>query len=294
MGRKIRRWLILALGLLGGLTAPLIAASASPVWAIHGPHNTVYLAGSVHLLKADDAALPAAFDRAYASSKGLVMELDVGHVSPLETTSWMLEHGTLPPGTTLRQRLGDSRYQRLTREAEQLGMPTELMEPFQPWVVGMELLELQYQKLGFQSDAGVEMQLDQRAQADGKPVTGLETVSEQLGVLGALSDEDQVHFLDMIVEEMDEVDSDTKEVIVAWRNGDAARLGALLSEEYKSFPPLYRTLVSERNKHWMPQLEKLLQGQQDYFVVVGALHLVGDGGLLDLMRRDGYKPEQLN
>ena len=149
MGRKIRRWLILALGLLGGLSAPLIAAAASPVWAIHGPHNTVYLAGSVHLLKADDAALPAAFDRAYASSKGLVMELDVGNVSPLETTSWMLEHGTLPPGTTLRQRLGDSRYQRLTREAEQLGMPTELMEPFQPWVVGMELLELQYQKLGF-------------------------------------------------------------------------------------------------------------------------------------------------
>jgi uncharacterized protein len=293
VGRKIR-WLVLALGLLGGLTAPLIAAAASPVWAIHGPHNTVYLAGSVHLLKADDSALPAAFNRAYTGSKGLVMELDVGNVSPLETTTWMLEHGTLPPGTTLRQRLGDTRYQRVASEASHLGLPTELLEPFQPWVVGMELLELQYQKLGFQSDAGVEQQLDQRAQADGKPVTGLETVSDQLGVLGALSDEDQVHFLDMIVGEMDEVDSDTKEVIVAWRNGDAAHLGALLSEEYKSFPALYRTLVSERNKHWMPQIETLLQSQQDYFVVVGALHLVGDGGLLDLMRRAGYEPEQLN
>lgn len=294
MGRKIRRWLILALGLLGGLTAPLIAAAASPIWAIHGPHNTVYLAGSVHLLKADDAVLPAAFNRAYASSKGLVMELDVGSVSPLETTSWMLEHGTLPPGTTLQQRLGEARYRRLTSEAQELGLPTELLEPFQPWVVGMELLELQYQKLGYQGDAGVEQQLDQRAQADGKPVIGLETVAEQLGVLGALSDDDQVHFLDMIVGEMNEVDSDTKEVILAWRNGDAARLGALLSEEYKSFPALYRTLVSDRNRHWMPQLEKLLQSQQDYFVVVGALHLVGDGGLLDLMRRAGYKPEQLN
>jgi hypothetical protein len=294
VGRKIRRWLILALGLFGGLSAPLTGAAASPVWAIHGPHNIVYLAGSVHLLKADDSALPAAFNRAYTSSKGLVMELDVGNVSPLETSTWMLEHGTLPPGTTLRQRLGETRYQRLASEAGQLGLPPELMEAFQPWVVGMELLELQYQKLGFQSDAGVEQQLDQRAQADGKPVTGLETVSEQLGVLGALSDADQVHFLDMIVGDMNEVDSDTKEVILAWRNGDAAHLGALLSEEYKSFPALYRTLVSERNAHWMPQLEKLLQSQQDYFVVVGALHLVGDGGLLDLMRRAGYKPEQLN
>jgi uncharacterized protein len=294
VGREICRWLSLALGLLGGLTAPLIAAAASPVWAIHGSHNTLYLAGSVHLLKADDSALPAAFNRAYASSKGLVMELDVGNVDPLETTGWMLEHGTLPQGTTLRQRLGDTRYQRVASEAKQLGLPTELLGQFQPWVVGMELLELQYQKLGFQSDAGVEQQLDQRAQADGKPVTGLETVAEQLGVLGALSDEDQARFLDMIVGDMDEVDSDTKEVIVAWRNGDAARLGALLSEEYTSFPALYRTLVSERNKHWMPRLEKLLQSQQDYFVVVGALHLVGDGGLLELMRRAGYKPEQLN
>ena len=294
MGRKICRWLLLALGLLGGLTAPLVAAAGSPVWAIHGAHNTVYLAGSVHLLKADDSALPAAFDRAYANSKGLVMELDVGKVNPLDAMSWMLEHATLPPGTTLQSRLGQSRYQRVSSEAGQLGLPAQLMDQFQPWVVGMEMLELQYAKLGFQPDAGVEQQLDQRAQADGKTVIGLETVAEQLGVLGAMSDEDQVHFLDMIVSEMGEVDSDTKEVIVAWRNGDAAHLAALLSEEYKSFPALYRTLVSERNKHWMPQLEKLLQDRQDYFVVVGALHLVGDGGLLDLMRRDGYKPEQLD
>ena len=294
MGRKIRRGLILALGLLGGLSAPLLAAAASPVWAIHGPHNTVYLAGSVHLLKADDSALPAAFNQAYASSKGLVMEIDLGKVNPLDTMSWMLEHGTLPPGTTLRQQLGDARYQRVSSEAGQLGLPTQLMEQFQPWVVGMELLELQYAKLGFEPDAGVEQQLVQRAQADGKTVSGLETVAEQLGVLGAMSSDDQVHFLDMIVSEMGEVDSDTQEVITAWRNGDSGRLAALLSEEYKSFPALYRMLVSERNQHWLPQIERLLQDRQDYFVVVGALHLVGDGGLLELMRRDGYRPAQLN
>jgi uncharacterized protein len=294
VGRQVCRWLRFALGLFGGLSAALTAAAASPVWAIHGAHNTVYLAGSVHLLKAEDAALPAAFNRAYASSKGLVMELDVGNTSALEATGWMLENGTLPPGTTLRDRLGEARYRRVSGEAEQLGLPTELLEQFQPWVVGMELLELQYQKLGFQPDSGVEQQLDQRAQADGKPVTGLETVAEQLGVLGAMSEQDQLHFLDMIVAEMGDVDSDTQAVIVAWRNGDAARLAALLSEEYKSFPALYRTLVSDRNRHWMPQLQKLLQGEQNYFVVVGALHLVGDGGLLELMRRAGYRPEQLD
>ncbi len=289
MGRKICRW-FLSLGLLGCLTAH----AGSPVWAIRGEHNTVYLAGSVHLLKADDSVLPAAFNRAYGSSKGLVMELDLDNLNPMEAAGWMMEHGTLPEGVTLRQKIGDARYQRVAAEAKRLGVPGELLEQFQPWVIGMQLLEVQYQQLGFQADQGVEQQLDQRAQADGKPVSGLETVAEQLGVLGGMSDDDQARFLDMIVTEMHDVGSDTQAVITAWRNGDAAKLAALLSDEYKSFPALYRTLVTDRNKRWMPQIQKLLQDKQDYFVVVGALHLVGDGGLLDLVRRDGYRAEQLN
>jgi len=293
VGREIRRWLLSALGLLSGLNA-LTAQGASPVWAIHGPHNTVYLAGSVHMLKAGEAALPTGFERAYAGSQGLVMELDVANLNPLDAAGWLLEHGALPEGVTLHQRLGDSRYQKVTTEAQRLGVPDQLLQQQQPWVVGMELLELKYQQLGFDAQSGVEQQLAQRAQGDHKPISGLETLAEQLGVLGAMSDEDQVRFLDMIVTEMDDVGNDTQQVITAWRNGDAARLGALLGEEYKSFPALYRTLVSERNRHWLPQIEKLLQDRQDYFVVVGALHLVGEGGLLDLMRRDGYRPEQLN
>ena len=71
-------------------------------------------------------------------------------------------------------------------------------------------------------------------------------------------------------------------------------LAALLSDEYKSFPTLYRSLVTERNRRWVPQIEKLLKDKENYFVVVGALHLVGDGGLLELMKRDGFKAEQLN
>jgi uncharacterized protein YbaP (TraB family) len=290
VGREICRWVLATLGLLGGLTAQ----AASPVWAIHGAHNTVYLAGSVHLLKAEDAALPPGFNRAYGSSQGLVMELDLDNLNPLEATGWIMEHGTLPEGTTLRQRLGESRYQRVASEAERLGMPAELLQQFQPWVIGMQLLELQYQQLGFQPEEGVEQQLEQRAQADRKPVSGLETVAEQLGVLGGMSDADQMRFLDMIVAEMGDVDSDTQAVIVAWRNGDAARLAKLLSDEYKSFPALYRVLVSDRNQRWLPQIEKLLQERQDYFVIVGALHLVGDGGLLDLVHREGYRTEQLN
>jgi len=289
VGRKTRRWL-LALGLLGSLTA----YAGSPVWAIHGDHNTVYLAGSVHLLKAGDSSLPAAFDHAYGGSKALVMELDISKVDQMEMAGWMMEHGMLKEGTTLRATIGEDRYRRVSAEAERLGVPMEAADLLEPWALGLQLLEMQYMQLGFDPQQGVEQQLQRRAQTDGKPISGLETMDEQLGVLQGMSYPDQARFLDMIVTEMHDVESETQSVVTAWRTGDAAKLAALLSDEYKSFPALYRLLVTERNKRWVPQIEKLLHSNQDYFVVVGALHLVGDGGLLDLMRRDGYKAESVN
>jgi uncharacterized protein len=289
VGRKTRCWLF-ALSLLGSLTAH----AGSPVWAIHGDHNTVYLAGSVHLLKADDSRLPSAFDRAYGGSKALVMELDMSKVDPMEAASWMMEHGMLQDGKTLRATIGEERYRRVSAEAERLGVPMEAADLLQPWALGLQLMEMQYVRLGFDPQQGVEQQLQHRAQADGKPITGLETMDEQLGVLQSMSASDQARFLDMVVTEMRDVETETQSVVVAWRTGDSTKLAALLSDEYKSFPALYRLLVTDRNKRWVPQIEKLLHGNQDYFVVVGALHLVGDGGLLDLMRRDGYKPESVN
>ena len=289
MGRKARFWL-LALGLFGSVTAH----AASPVWALHGDHNTVYLAGSVHLLKAAESTLPPGFDRAYKGSKAIVMELAIDKVDPMATASWMMENGMLQEGTTLRDKIGEERYRRVSKEAERLSVPTEAIDMMQPWVVGLQLIEMQYMKLGYDPQSGVEQQLQHKAQADGKPISGLETMDEQLGVLQGMSNADQARFLDMVVDEMHDVGGETQSVVNAWRSGDAGKLSALLGDEYKSFPNLYRLLVSERNKRWVPQIEKLLHGSQDAFVVVGALHLVGDGGLLEILRRDGFKAEQLN
>jgi hypothetical protein len=296
---KICRGLLTLLGLLGCLTlgflgCPTAAHAASPVWAIRGEHNTVYLAGSVHLLKAQDSALPAAFDHAYTSAKGLVMELDMDNLDPSAAAGWMLENGMNADGQGLEAIVGSARYQQIATEAKRLGMAKELLDQFAPWVVGMELIELQYAQLGYDANSGVEMQLDQRAKVDGKPIRGLETLEEQLGFLGSMSMPDQLKFLDMTIAELHDTNGDTQSVVTAWRNGDAGKLSALLSDEYKSFPALYRLLVSDRNRRWVPQIEKLLKEPQNYFVVVGALHLVGDGGLLELMRRDGFKAEQLN
>ena len=288
MGRKTCRGFF-ALGLLGCLTAH----AASPVWAIHGDHNTVYLAGSVHLLKASDSALPPAFERAYTGSHTLIMEIDLGKTDPMAAATWMAGHGMLPSGTDLKTTLGAARYQRVSTEATRLGVPMEMVGQFAPWVLGLQLMDMEYAKDGFDSESGVEQQLEHRAQTDGKPTAGLETLEEQLGFFEALTPDQQAKFLDLVLNDLHDVDSDTQLVVSAWRSGDAAKLAALLSDEYKQFPALYRSLVTDRNKRWEPQIEKLLRDKDNYFVVVGALHLVGDGGLLDLLKRDGFKVEQM-
>jgi hypothetical protein len=290
VGRKTCRR-VFALGFLGCLTT--LAHAASPVWAIHGDHNTVYLAGSVHLLKAGDSALPPAFDRAYAGSQNLVMELDLGKVDAMQAAAWMAQHGVLPEGTDLEKALGAARYQRVSTEAGKLGVPMEMLGQFAPWVLGLQLMETQYAKAGFESEQGVEQQLEHRAQADHKPTSGLETLEEQLGYFETLTPEQQNKFLDLVLNDLHDVDSDTQDVIRAWRTGDAAKLAALLSDEYRQFPALYQLLVTSRNKRWEPQIQQLLHQKDNYFVVVGALHLVGDGGLIQLLRKDGFKVEQL-
>jgi uncharacterized protein len=294
VGRTALRRL-LALCLLGGLSAGTLAAhAASPVWVVRGAHSTVYLAGSVHLLPSQEAALPPGFNRAYADSTRLVMELDLGALDPLAPAEWLTEHGALPPGTSLRSVLGEQRYNRVTAAAADLGLPVEVLDTQAPWVVAIELAELEYVHLGFEPQQGVEEQLVHRAQADGKPTAGLETLDGELSGLPALPREDQLRLVDQTLDELKDTPGEMREVLAAWRRGDAAQLATLLSGEYRSFPALYRPLVTARNQSWLPQIEQLLKGTGNTLVVVGALHLVGDGGLLELLRKDGYTPQQLN
>jgi len=283
------RWL-LALGLLGSLSSQ----AASPVWAIRGAHNTVYLAGSIHLLRGTDAALPPAFGRAYAGAARLVMEIDLGKLDSEELASSMLQHGMLPEGSTLRDVIGAARYRRVSAAAAQLGVPAAQLERETPWMAALMLTELEYLRLGFDPEQGVEQQLLRRALGDHKPTSGLESLADELAVFEALSPAEQARFLDMVVDDLDDAGSDTDAVLAAWRQGDAARLAALLAREYRSFPALYRALVTERNRHWLPEIELLLRGEEDCLVVVGALHLVGAGGLLEELRQDGFAPQQLN
>ncbi|HEY6454575.1 MAG TPA: TraB/GumN family protein [Steroidobacteraceae bacterium] len=278
----MRHWL-LALCLLGSLSA----RAQSPVWALHGAHNTVYLAESVHLLKPADSTLPAAFSRAYDDSSLLVMEMDLAKLDPSSAAAWMLEHGRYPEGESMTQALGPERFARVAAQANSLGLPLEQLAELRPWVAALTITDLMYLKLGYDPQSGVEEQLVARTEKDGRATAGLETLDEELGQLEHLSAEDQARFLELTLQDLKDTGQETDQMLGAWRTGNTAALAAQLSDAYNQFPQLYRVLVSDRNERWLPQIKAYLASDHNVLIVVGALHVVGKGGLLDLLRNAG-------
>jgi len=287
-----------ARGLEAALLA-LAAAGAAPatpaanVWAVQGAHNTVYLAGSVHLLR-PGTVLPAALDRAYADSRALVLEIDLASLDPAAGQQYVRTHGMLPAGQTLRGVIGEERYARLEKEAEALGLPLASLEPLEPWTAALTLTEFEYARAGLDPDAGVERQLERRAQNDHKPIQGLETLEDQLGLLHAMSYEDQARFLDLSGSEGEDLDTETAAILEAWSTGNEKQLEGLLRSEYAEFPQLLERLVTDRNRRWIPELAGLLKGNENELVVVGALHLVGKDGVIALLRARGYRVRALD
>lgn len=277
-------------------TGAAVARDRPLVWALHGPTNTVYIAGSMHLLRPEDSLLSDNLNRAYADAERIVMEIDMDDLDENALAAETLQLASYPPQShqTLRGALGEERWNRINAQTEAAGLPLAALDGFKPWMVGLTFSVLQMRQLGLDPKLGVEQQLAARAKADHKPITGLETAQQQLAIFDALPDALQLRFLDQTLEESKDAPRELAQMTRAWKRGDEKQLASELLEEYAGFPELYDALVWKRNQAWVPQIEALLTGHDDYLVVVGALHLIGDRGVIQLLKRDGLTPQRLS
>ena len=295
---RARALALVALAGFAALSAPAaqaVEAAHHVLWSVQGRHNTVYLLGSIHVLRPEDAALPEAAESAYRRSGRVVMEIDLGTEmagGAMSLAEKMQAMALLPEGTTLRSVLGAD-YASVAARAQQAGLDLVMLDRFAPWFVATTLLQVELAKRGFSPDLGVEQVLASRAAADHKAMQGLETAEQQFAILGGLPLPMQKRFLLMTLDESADFDKEIAELLGAWQAGDTAKLGALLGEEFARFPELYRPLTEQRNRAWIPQIERLLSEDADCLVVVGALHLVGHDSVVDLLRQRGYRITQL-
>jgi hypothetical protein len=277
--------------LVVALLAPVMATADGRhvLWTVDGKSNTVYLLGSLHVLRPKDGPLPAAADAAYADAEQLIMEIDMDDAlaDPATVVQAMQVEAMLPEEQSLREVLGAD-YTRVSEQARAAGFDLSLLDRFAPWFVAVTLMQLELEKRGFTAELGVEQTLTRRAVADHKPISGLETAEQQFQTFSRLSLPQQKRMLLMTLDETAQLDTEIDKLLAAWRSGDIESLTKTLSEEYDRFPELYGPLTENRNRAWVTQLVDLLDDDDDYLVVVGALHLVGRNSVIDLLEQRGY------
>lgn len=288
-----RACLLLVLGF--GWT-PAAADSGSPVtlWIVEGEVNTVYLLGSVHLLRASDYPLPAVIDEAYADAEALIMELDMDDIDPVAVQQLTRELGLLPADRELRDVLGESDYGKALAAAEALDIPLEMLARAEPWFAAVTIEQMMLARIGFNPLHGIEMFLARKASEDGKPISGLESVEQQLRFLDGLTPESQADLLLQTLAESGELERLMDELIEAWRTGDTDFLEETILVEMRRYPELYEAIVVNRNREWIESLANMLDDDDDYLVIVGALHLVGEDGVPALLEQRGIPVRQMH
>jgi uncharacterized protein YbaP (TraB family) len=281
--------LLLALGLCAG---ELRAQEKSFLWQVESGKNRVYILGSIHLLKKTDAPLKPIIDETFAKAKRLVFEVDLLNEGPEKMQQLVLKRGINLDGKTLQQKISQETLQLATVWANDLGIDIKMLSPFKPWVAGMTMIVMQLQKLGYDPNLGVDRLLAERAKQANKPVSGLESAEFQIELLDGLPASLQEMMLRQSFAEMAQFDKTVDAMVRAWRSGDGAAAEKLFLESMAEYPELREKLLDERNRNWLPQIEKFLKLDDDVLVVVGAAHLVGKNGLIELLKGRGYKMEQ--
>ena len=270
-----------------------VAHSESSVWKVESKDHQLFIGGTVHVLSDADYPLPDEFDQAYLQSQTVVLETDMERLTSPEFQQKLLSQMIYTDGTNLRSLLQDETYAQLEAFCAQRGIPASSLMMFKPGMVSMTITLLELQRLGLMG-AGVDAHFSTRATQDGKQVEKLETVEQQLSFLVAMGQGREDALISYTLRDVARLQSLFESIKEAWRVGDLNSLNKVaLMPLREEFPELYRILMVDRNKMWVPIIEEMLKTEPVELVLVGALHLVGEEGLLEQFVNRGYRVTKL-
>ncbi|MCB1842268.1 MAG: TraB/GumN family protein [Halioglobus sp.] len=265
-----------------------------PIWRVDGASNRIYILGSVHLLRPSDYPLPSGIYDAYADAETLIMELDMDDLDAVAAQALASELGIISTGGNLATLMGAESFKRASVLAAEASIPLELLAQTEPWLAAITIEQLMLTRIGFDPSFGVENHLMQKAAKDHKEILGLETMRDQLELLDQLPMDVQRELLMQTLEDGLELENQMDTMITAWISGDSETLERTMLDDMREHPALYDKIVVSRNRNWVGQIEALLDDYDDYLIVVGALHLVGEDGVPQMLARRGHPVRQLD
>jgi len=258
------------------------------LWVIKDADSTLYLFGTVHVLRPDTAWGSAKVDAALEASDNLILEIsnpdDQAAIQPL-----IAQYG-VSPQTPLSSLLTPEEITDLDAAAKTIGATAAQLDPLRPWLVALSLSVAPLVKAGYDPQSGVELILRARALAADKPVTGFETIDKQVSILAGLSEDTQLAFLRSTLEEFDNATTELDALVQAWATGDVAAIDRIGVQEMRSSSEeIYQSLLVRRNTDWADQIQTLLAGSGTTFIAVGSAHLAGSDSVQEILSHRGVE-----
>ena len=277
--------------LLVGLVSTAASAQTS-VYKISKGGNSIYIGGTVHLLRAQDYPLPEGFDIAYKNSDVLTFETDTKRLQDPAVAQKMMSNGMFQDDRTLKTVLVDTIYEKLAKAFEKYNLPFAMMQKMKPALAVTTLSAMSMQQMGM-SAQGVDMYFTNKATTDKKELQQLESVDDQIMRITSMADGNENEFVNYSLQGLENMSDEMSELIDNWKNGTSDKMLTEIENMKIEYPETYQSLLVQRNNNWMPKILSYLENGTKAFVLVGNLHLYGDVGLLTLLKKQGYQIEQL-
>ena len=263
------------------------------LWKVKGETNTLYLLGSIHLMPPELYPLPKPYNDAFEDAEKVVFEIDESIQDQKFAQQTMLKYAKPSNGQSLSDLMDSDEYAEIRKLAKENNVPMLMIDPFDPWFSSITLIGLQYLNAGLSPEHGIDQHFMRKAQEAGKPILGLETLDDQFGMFDSVSMEVQTEMLLETLKQEVDMQVFVDQMLEDWQTGDMEGLEALLMDEFDEAPELYDAMLVNRNLNWIQQFQPMLKDTDDYLVVVGAAHMLGKDGVVELLQAQGYSVEQL-
>ncbi len=248
--------------------------------------DVVFLTGSIHALQQDAYPLPQAFESAFAQAEIVVFEIDVNDM--IQAAVQMMAAGSLEEGRTLEQVVGPEMWFEFKVHCDLLNLNPSMFSRMKPWMAALTLTSMELAKHGYLATAGLDSHFTQRADEAGKERQALETAEFQVSLFADLDAEQSLAFLHYTLTDLEVMIPEMEKMYRDWRSGNVEGMEQWLLEGFEEFPDVFNRMVIDRNRAWVPKIVELLEGDRNAMLVVGSMHLVGDEGLVALLRQEGY------
>lgn len=266
----------------------------STVWKIQKGGSVMYLGGTFHLLRQSDFPIPPEFYEAYGKSEIIVFETDIAKLEDPSTQQALMAKAMYTDGSTIENHLSPETYRLLKDYCASNAIPLEALKQFKPSIVLVTIATMELVKFGVVQE-GVDMVFYQLAIQDNKVVEGLETVEEQINFIVSMGNGIEDAFVSHSIRDLKSIKQQYEKIVKAWKKGDVKQLNDLMIVDLKTkTPKVYKELITDRNKNWLPVIDSYQKTPQKEFILVGAAHLIGTEGILNDLKRKGYKVEKIS